>query len=183
MKYSQSIIAKQYAKAYLREYGSDLKLDDLANMKSAVGFFRRHHNFMSLVSLLCTTSMQLEFTIIEELFQHFLLPLSLKKLIPLLIDHKRLVLFAQVLQDICCLYFVSHNLQELTIFTATPLDDQATEQFENFFIKLSGKQIISSVVLDRSLIAGVRMQSDFFFWEYSIAARLRTLRQKLLIEG
>ena len=182
MKYSQSIVAKQYAKAYLREYSADLKLDDLANMKAAVRFFRRHHNFMSLVSLLCT-SKQSGLAIIEELFQHFLLPESLKKLIPVLINHKRLVLFAQVLQDICCLYFVSNNFLELTVFTATPLDDAELEQFEKFFIKLSSKQIISSVVLDKSLIAGVRMQSDFFLWEYSIAARLRALRQKLLIEG
>ena len=42
---------------------------------------------------------------------------------------------------------------------------------------------MSKVILDESLIAGVRMQSDLFLWEYSIAARLRNLRQKLLIEG
>lgn len=182
MKYSQSIVAKQYAKAYLRECGSSLTLADVVNMKLAVSFFRRHHNFMSLVSLLCVAK-QSEFTIIDELFQHFSLPESLKKLVPILINHKRLVLFAHILQDICCLYFILNNLLELTIVTATPLDDQEVAQFEQFFIKLSGKQIISSVLLDKSLIAGVRMQSEFFLWEYSIAARLRTLRQKLMVEG
>jgi F0F1-type ATP synthase delta subunit len=182
MRYSQSFVAKQYSKAYFAEFGTQLKIEDIEHIKSAIRFFRRHHNFMSLVNLLHDSNKSSN-VIIEELFDHFLLPITLKKLIEVLIFHKRLVFFSQVLQDICCLYFLKNNILEVTITTATELEDHEREQFEKFFIKLSGKSIKSNVVLDQSLIAGIRMQSDLFLWQYSIAHRLQNLRQKMLIEG
>lgn len=182
MRYSQSPIAKQYAKAYMIEYGSLLQSADIEAMKSAIRFFKRHHNFISLVNLLVEPD-KTQNVVLDELFDHFLLAQNLKKLINVLIVHKRLTLFAQVLQDICCLYFHANNILELTIVTATPLENDEFEKFEIFFRKLSGKITLSTVVHDPSLIAGVRMQSDLFLWEYSIAARLRNLRQKMLIEG
>ena len=182
MKYSQSPIAKQYAKAYMAEYGSTLKISEIESFKTVIHFFKKYHNFMSLVSLLVESNKS-ENVVLDELFDHFSLPQNLKKLIDVLIVHKRLTLFAQVLQDICCLYFHANNILELTIVTATPLENHELEKFEIFFRKLSGKATLSNVIHDPSLIAGIRMQSDLFLWEYSIAARLRSLRQKMLIEG
>lgn len=182
MRYSQSFVAKLYAKAYFAEYGNTLTFDDIVSIKSTISFFRRHHNFVSLVSLLLSSNKSSN-VVIEELFEHFALPQTLKKLIGVLILHKRLILFSQVLQDLCCLYFLANNILEVTISTVVPFEDHELEKFEIFFIKLSGKSIKSNVVLDQSLIAGVRMQSDLFLWQYSIASRIQNLRQKMLIEG
>ncbi|HSW75559.1 MAG TPA: F0F1 ATP synthase subunit delta [Candidatus Saccharimonadales bacterium] len=182
MIYSQSLVAKQYAKAYLLEFENLLTLADIENMKSAVRFFRRHHNFMSLVSLM-TKIHERKHVMIDEIFSHFSLHSSLKKLVTILLRHKRLLYFAQVLQDICSLFEMRSGVLHVTIQTATPLTESEIAKFESFFAKLSGKRIISQVHIDPSLIAGVRMQSDIYLWEYSIAARLRHLRHKMLIEG
>lgn len=182
MKYSQSLVAKQYAKAYIAQNGASLSMQDIEHIKLAIAFFRKNHNFMSLASLLVETEGS-NHVLIKELFEHFSLHQTLKKMVDVLLHRKHLVLFAQVLQDICCLYVLKNNILEVTVRSAAPLDSAQVEQFEKFFTKLSGKRIISNVVLDESLIAGVRMQSDLFLWEYSIAGRLRNLRQKLLIEG
>lgn len=178
MKYSQSQAAKKYAKAYVQEYGDSLTLQDIEHMKSAMSFCREHHNFMSLVSLLTSKQVQ-RHELVDDMFEHFSLPETLKKLVDLLVARKKLSLFAYVLQDICCLYLNSHNLLELTIYTATDLTPEERQKFEQFFIKLSEKKIISRVVKDETLIAGVRMQSDVFLWEHSIAARIRLLSQQV----
>lgn len=182
MRYSQSLVAKQYAKAYFAEFGHQLKYNDIERIKAVITFFRKHHNFMSLVSLIQASNNNSNL-VIEELFELFLLPFTLKKLINLLILHKQLVIFSQVLQDICCLYFLKNKTLEVTITAAIELEDQELKQFENFFIKLSGCKIISNVIIDESLIAGIRMQSDLFLWQYSIKNRLQKLRQNVLIEG
>lgn len=179
MVYSQSLVAKQYAKAYLIEYGDILTSTDIDNMKSAIYFFRRHHNFMSLVSLM-TKLHEKKHVMIDEIFSHFSLHDSLQKLVKVLLRHKRLLYFAQVLQDICCLFEIRSGSLEVTIQTATSLTESEIKKFETFFAKLSGKRIISHVRIDPSLIAGVRMQSEIFLWEYSIAARLRQLRHKMI---
>lgn len=182
MRYSQSPIAKKYAKAYMAEYADTLTLADIKSIKLAIRFFKRHHNFMSLVNLLVEPT-KTKTIVLDELFEHFSLPQNLKKLIDVLVNHKQLKIFSEVLSDICCLYFQTNNMLELTIYTATSLENHEFEKFENFFKKLSGKITLSTLVHDPSLIAGVRMQTDLFLWEYSIAARLRCLRQKMLIEG
>ncbi len=71
----------------------------------------------------------------------------------------------------------------MTIQSAMPLTESEIIKFETFFQKLSGKRVISRVQVEESLIAGVRMQSDIFLWEHSVAARLRKLHQNMLIEG
>jgi len=178
MRYSQSLIAKQYAKAYILEFGSSLQWQDIERLTSVMKFCRRHHTFMSLVSELTTKDLK-RHVLVDDMFAHFSLPDSLKKLVDIMVVHKRLPLFSSVVQDICCLYLEKNNMLEVTISTATDLDADELKKFEDFFMKLSGKKIISHVIIDESLIAGVRMQSDVLLWEYSIAARIRLLAQQV----
>jgi len=178
MKYSQSLTAKKYAKAYVQQYGDSLTVQDVERMKSVMRFCREHHNFMSLVSLLTTRQVQ-RHELIDDMFEHFSLPENLKKLVDLLVTRKKLPLFAAVLQDICCLFLNAHNLLEVTIYTATELTLEEQQQFEQFFTKLSKKKIMSQVVIDEALIAGVRMQSDILLWEHSVAARIRLLSEQV----
>lgn len=178
MRYSQSLVAKQYATAYIAEFFDTLHMRDIDAMKMAVSFCRKYSTFMSLVSVL-TVKEATHHSIMDEMVEHFSLPESLKKLIDLMTRHKRLSLFAAVLRDICCLYFDKNNMLEVTITTATDLDPSQQAKLENFFMKLSGKKIISNVVIDEELIAGLRMQSDLFLWQYSIASRIRALSAKV----
>ena len=182
MRYSQSLIARQYAQAYILQYGNQLTLSDIENMKFAVNFFRRHHDFMSLVGLIADKP-DTKIDLVEEIFMHFCLHATLKNLVAVAKKHKRLILFGYMLQDICCLYGIKSNILYVTIQSATALESTEIEQFEKFFEKESGRQIMSRVEIKESLIAGVRVQSNLFLWEHSIAARLRKLRQKLMIEG
>lgn len=192
MRYSQSAPAKQYAKAFLKVFGNDLKHSDndlkhsdIDSVKSVIQFLKHHHNFMSLVSLLMSDnhdSNDYQGTIIQELFDHFRLPVSLKSLVRVLIHHNKLSIFASVLTDICCLFYIQNNILEVTISSAVPLDQKSLKEFEQFFEKLSEKKIITTVVHDPSLIAGVAMQSDLYRWEYSIVARLAALQQNMLLK-
>jgi F0F1-type ATP synthase delta subunit len=185
MKYSQSVSARQFAKAFFKEFGQTLTLSDIENIAKSLQFFKKHHNFLSLVSILMSSHHGIDYqdTIIQDLFDHFQWPTTLKKLITLLLEHKKLNLFASVLQDLCCLFYVKNNILELTVSSAVPLDPETLQKFEQFFIKLSKKKIITTVVHDSSLIAGVHLQSDLFMWQYSIAARLAALQQNILIKG
>lgn len=178
MRFSQSLVAKQYAKAYILEFGSTLVLSDIDGIKHVINFCRKHHTFMSLVSAL-TPQNGKRHSLIDDVFQHFKLPDSLKKLVDIMIGHKRLPLFALVLQDIYCLFLKNNNILEVAIHSAVDLDNIEQKKLEDFFMKQSGKKIISNVIVDDALIAGVRMQSDLFLWEYSIAARIRKLSRNI----
>lgn len=175
-------IAKKYATAYLNIHENELTEIDIKAVFAACDFLKTHHNFMHL---LCVISFDKEKMgqVCTKIIHDFGLPKSLSKLMLLLVKNKHIGCLKEVLQDIYCLYKMRKNLLELEIKTASHLDAHAVQAFETFFAQKSGKKIESKVSVDRSLIAGVRLQSDFFLWEYSIASRLRSLRHKLIIEG
>lgn len=181
MQYTLSAVSKKYAQAYIKEYQDTLGIDEVKNFKVVIQFFRQHHNFLSIMSILVGKEDGFE-NLLHELQSHFLLPKSIKKLISVLVEHKKLHILAQVLQDIYCLYMLNNNLLEVTITTAEPLEEEQKQRFEEFFKKLSGKNIMSNVILDESLIAGIRMQSDLFLWEYSIKSRIAKISRNMLEE-
>lgn len=181
MRYTLSAVSKKYAQAYLQEYQDSLTLQEVQNFKPVVQFFRQHHNFLSVISVLVGKQPGFE-ALLDEMRIYFSLPNSIQKLTKLLIEHKKINIFAQIVQDIYCLYMLNNDIHELTITTAEPLAEDQKKRFEEFFKKLSGKKIISTAIIDESLIAGIRMQSDHFLWEYSIKSRIAKISRKMLDE-
>lgn len=175
-------IAKKYAIAYLNVYENELTGDDVKAILAACTFFKLHHSFMHLLCVISFDKTKM-IQVCQNLVHDFGLPKSFNMLMSLLLKHKHICYFKEVLQDIYCLYKLRKNILELEIKTADTLDVHAVQVLETFFAQKSGKKIESNVSVDRSLIAGVRLQSDFFLWEYSVASRLRSLRHKLIIEG
>lgn len=181
MRYTLSVASKKYAKAFLQEFHDSLTIDQVQNFKTVIKFFKQHSDFLSIVSVLASRYPE-SCTLLEELKNHFGLPASVEKLIQVLIAHKKLHIFSEVLQDIYCLYMLKNNILEVTIATAAALEEDQKQKFEEFFKKLSGKKIISSAIIDESLIAGIRMQSDLFLWENSIKSRIAKLSRNMLDE-
>lgn len=179
---SQSPMAKKYAVAYLNVYQKDITKQDIQALQAVYVFFTKHRNFMQL---LCTMSADksVMLRVFEKLCEYFLLPLSMKNLMQMLLKHKRICFLKDIVQNICCLYNIRNNLLLLEIQTADTLDAESIQGFERFFAQESQKKVQSRVHINDTLIAGVRLQSDFFLWDYSIASRLRALKQKLAIEG
>jgi ATP synthase F1 delta subunit len=182
MRISQTPIAKKYATAYLNVYQNALTKNDIDAIFAAFSFFKNNHNFMHLISIVNVEKGEM-MKVFETLERYFLLPKSLYQLMALLVKHKRIYYVKDVFQDICALYKLRNNILELEIKTAHSIDAHAVQAFEAFFAQQSHFKVESNVHIDQSLIAGVRLQSDFFIWEYSIASKLKALKHKLVIEG
>ena len=181
MRYSQSVEAKQYAKAFLRTYQSELTLDAVLLIEKAVLRMKDDRHLLSMLQVILHGSFHEK--PIQLWCSHFQLPDSVYRLIRLLYKRTKLFLLVNVMQDICCLYFLEHGIVEVAVTSATALTDDQKKSFEQFFSAQSGKQVLSQYYVDPALIAGVRMQADCYLWEYSIADRIKTVHQKLLSEG
>ncbi len=183
MVVSQSLSSKKYATAFVNVYQDSLTLEDVQVMMKASVFLQRHQSIMLLI---CSAGLkkQDKFKIIAMLCKHFNMHESLEKFLELLLKKKNdICLLPEILQDICYLYKKRNNILDLQIKSAEPLDQESVEVFKKFFAQQSQKDIIATTQTDTSLIAGVRLQSTTFLWEYSVASRLRALRQKFFIEG
>ncbi len=181
MIYTQLSISKKYAQAFLNVYQDSLTIEQIQKFKQVIIFCRHHHNFLSVIGQLVGRQKGFD-QLLDEMYEHFDLPQSIKKLLELLIKRKKVSIFAQILQDIYCLYLLKNNIVELTIKTAMPLELEQQDSFKKFFEKLSRKRILSNVEIDESLIAGVRLESDLFLWEHSIKSQISELSKKMLDE-
>lgn len=175
---SQNPLAKKYATAYLNVHEDALTDPDIKAISAAYTFLKTHHTFIHLLCVISFDKKEM-IRVCERLIHDFALPETMSFLMVLLVKHKHICYLKEILQDIYCLYKVRKNIVKLEIKTADHIDAQAVYAFEQFFAHESGKKIESIVSIDRSLIAGVRLQSEFFLWEYSVASQLRAFKTKM----
>ena len=99
----------------------------------------------------------------------------------LLFAHNRIFLLESVLHDICCIYKHEHNEIDVMLSTAHEILPEQVAALTEFFTSNSKGNVTMHVVRDPSLIAGVRMQSETWLWEDSVAKKLRALKQNVLL--
>ncbi len=103
----------------------------------------------------------------------------LKKMTLLLLKHHRIVILPEVLHQIGDLYKKEQRLAQFTITSAQPLGAELQQKLLSYLERETGMKVVPEFGIDRSLIAGVRMQSDTVLWEHSIRKQLRTAYQAI----
>lgn len=108
----------------------------------------------------------------------FNLPVQkLSHLIKLLDAHNRLRLFAKVIHALWELYRKRYEIAACTIKSSHDLTVDEEKILQAFVQRITGCQVFYRSVRVRSLIAGIRIESDEFLWEQSIADKLRRVEQ------
>jgi F0F1-type ATP synthase delta subunit len=117
---------------------------------------------------------------LSELYE---LPRAINALWALLIAHKRVLLVPTCIEEICLLFEQRENIQRFVISSSHDLDVKSIAIIKDYLERETGKNVIEEVVLDKRLIAGIRLQSDDYIWEYDVRKQLRTLSSLLANKG
>lgn len=171
----QLTLAKRYATAYVNLFYAQLDVPIVERAEQAADFLMDNPSAL-LVLKLSTIPAHDQRACLEQLLIHYKLPDTLLRLVDLLIEQNRLALFPHILYQMSQLYKQRQGIMEYTIKSVHKLDTQALALIRGFLEKLSGKRIIATEKIDKSLIAGIRLQSDTTLWEYSIQQQLRELQ-------
>ena len=177
--FSQSVVARKYALAYLNVVGEQHTFEDFCSLWRASQFLLEHRSLLFYLSLSMIHEVDKK-RFIDLFFERFHLFDSLKQLFYLLLKNKHIFLAADVLRDIYGLYKIKHNISDVHLSSSSDLSEEKIQEIKNFFTKLSGQQVVIRYSVNPSLIAGIRLQSERFLWEYSIAQQLRKLKQELI---
>jgi len=174
MKHQEALIAKKYAKAFLNLFIDEISLKDYQRIVELRQFLKDRREVLTFLGL-----PQLEpskkCAVLDYLIDKFNLLTSLKRLITILVDDKREYLFPMVLYYIVLIYRQRKKILAFTVKSSALLDAATLCIIEKFLERSTGQRILTEQIVDKSLIAGVRLISDQYLWEYSIAKRLRTL--------
>jgi F0F1-type ATP synthase delta subunit len=98
-----------------------------------------------------------------------------ERLIDLLIEQQRLSLFPKILGYVVQFYYETHDIMEFTIESSHPLDIAQLQEIVVFLEQKTGKKIIYTTLINKELIAGIKLFSTIYGWEHSVRKYLRAL--------
>lgn len=176
---NQIVLAHKYAQGFFQVYSSCFTQEAYEQVRYAKIFFRSHAKILRIFSLASLKEGSTEgssTSILPELLRakgslpHFFLPL-----LALLLKHKRSALLPEVLEQITLLYCQANETEEIIIWSSSALSEEQVKTIQAFISKRRVRKIISTVQIDPSLIAGVRIQGEQFLWEYSVRGQFRNI--------
>ncbi|MCL4361448.1 ATP synthase F1 subunit delta [Candidatus Dependentiae bacterium] len=173
-----SILSKKYAKAFLNIFFADINLEFINKLSVLVQQLKHNHKakaYMQMVSI----SDQEKKKVITKMLSSFGLDNNLDKLIDILIKNKRLYLLFLILEQIEQKYKERENIIDITFKSANELDEKERKVIEDFFAKKVGKKVFYKYLIDKNLIAGVKLIGDNYLWEYSLAQKLNSIKERL----
>jgi F0F1-type ATP synthase delta subunit len=174
MNILQDKLAKKYGQAFVNIYGDSLDIAHIEIIEQVGAFLKKHREILFYVQLSVFDEDRSRKGL-DALLQECEIGDLLAPLVELLTDHKRMVLFGSVLEWIAVLALEAKNIMKFTIESYPALTEQEQRLLNDFLKKETGKQILSNVVTNSNLIAGLRVYSETLGFERSIRKQLRTL--------
>ncbi|HEV2916487.1 MAG TPA: F0F1 ATP synthase subunit delta [Candidatus Babeliales bacterium] len=176
---TESLLVKRYAMAWTTLFGADLTENDIVHINNAADYLHKqpHLQFMFKLLIIEDTIKKEALSILDSLYH---LPQGYQQLCNLLIAHKRTYLLESILHVIVQLYWQKKNVEWFTISSAEPLSDNQQEVCRLFLEQHCKKEVRCIYHIDTNLIAGIRMQSNYFLWEHSVSKDMRMMHNLLV---
>jgi F0F1-type ATP synthase delta subunit len=170
-----TFVAKKYATAFLNSFFSQLTCTDIVNIEKAQKFLQDHQQPLFFLQL-PQFNEAIRLSMVEDFVSYFSLSQECIKIFLLLISHNRSFLIPEVLSFIMLLYKERMGIIDFCVKSSHSLKEQQKLKVKKFLDYSSGKKSMCTYIIDKKLIAGMRMQSVGYMWEYSVRKQLLCLR-------
>lgn len=175
---NQFIIAKRYARAFLNAFV--INSEDIEKLSTAIDFLKQHPEIFIFLKIPLIDPRTKSNALKESITQRFDLPAPLQVMVELLIAKKRSELILQVFEQIKNYYQQMHHIAQFSIASSVELDESQKKNLEHYLADATGDTIDARYSIDKKLIAGIRVQSDEYKWEDSIAHQLKKIHANLM---
>jgi F-type H+-transporting ATPase subunit delta len=170
-----SALARKYASAMLNVLTKELTKEELEQLDALIAYFNEHSEALFYLKLAFIKA-DVKQALLKKLYARFGIDGLLDAVTELLAQHQRLGLLPEVIVAIRRLYKERQGIADCVIMSSHALNEEQVLVLQNFVKSATGKTIISKHVIDKALIAGVRIQGDTFLWEHSVRQQLQALK-------
>jgi ATP synthase F1 delta subunit len=168
-------IAKKYAYAFVSVFPQAINFNDIKKIDAAQNFLQTHKRTLFFLQL-PQFDQERRKSMVADLISYFSLAHDLATIILLLLEHNRSFYIPKVLIWITQLYKDRVNTMDFFIQSAHEINQEQIESIKKFLGHLTNKKIIGIPSIDTSLIAGLRLQSNEYLWEYSVRKQIKALQ-------
>lgn len=171
----EKALAHLYAQAFENVFTAQISDTSVQHLQQAADALAAQSSVSFYLGLTVISDAQKEKTL-ETFFTSYGCAALLAPLLKLLAQHKRLFLIGEVVQQIIAVYQERHGIVEAQLKTAQPLSAEQQKFIEQYLCTSTAKKVHLTQEIDQTLIAGIRVESAQWLWEYSVAQQLRAIR-------
>lgn len=180
MVMSRKILARKYARAFLNLYFDVLGDQHVIALAHLHGTLSTHRGVLAYLSLPGLT-VQVRQEFFSRLCENFVLPPYFYRLIIVLSERNNVDLLPAVVMAIMKEFWRRKHIIHFEVHSSHALltDEQAA--VVGFLTNKTGAAVVqASFFVDESLICGIKMRSDGYIFEHSVARELKKFEQSLL---
>lgn len=179
MEISQKIVACKYAKAFLNLYFDAINEQHIDAMVKFNFFLRENRGVLCYLNLPGLNE-QVWKDFLARLYTNFNLPQHFPRLIQVLIDRRRVVLLPAIIVAMLQEFWRRKNVMHFTITCSRELSLAEQATVIAFLADKTSAQIKAEFCENARLICGIKMRSDSYIFEHSIARELKKFEESLL---
>lgn len=97
-----------------------------------------------------------------------------------MIEENRLIILDTLIPSVEELWFEKNNKEKLKVFSAIALSAKLEKKLIENLEKSFAKKIVLEKEIDKSLIAGIKIQRGSIYYDFSINGNLRKLKETIL---
>jgi len=175
----ERVLAYRYAQAFLHMQDEPFSVETCKDLGSLATFYGAEPTllFYLQLSLFDDASKRNALAHVRT-FYH--VPSALATLDLLLLAHNRITLLPHVYYALQTLLYKHIGHVPCIVTSAQKLTEKEQEICVQFVADYTGLHPLITWHIDQTLIAGVRIKTDEWLWEYSLDAQLRSLAHALL---
>jgi ATP synthase F1 delta subunit len=171
-----SVLIKKYSCAFVNIFHGELSVSVIDNIDRCHKYLKGHREALFYLRLSAIPD-SVKDGMLRNLFNNFNLKAPFDSLISILTKDKRLYLIEEIMAKISMLAKQMNGIIDCTVSSAVPLADEQRREIESLLVEKTRKKVRITYVIDKNLIAGIRIVSAIFLWEYSVRQQLRLLEQ------
>lgn len=179
MVISQKIIARKYAKAFLNLYFDALSDQHIEGLFKFHLFLRENRGILCYLNLPGLNE-QVWNDFSTRLYADFTLPQHFAKLIQVLVLKRRVELLPTVVVALLQEFWKRKHVLHFEVTSSLKLSLAQQAAVIAFLTNKTGAAVRAAFAMDSSLICGIKMKSDSYMFEHSIARELKNFEESLL---
>ncbi|KKP24236.1 MAG: ATP synthase subunit delta [candidate division TM6 bacterium GW2011_GWF2_28_16] len=178
MQVEIDLITKKYASAFLNVFSDQIKDNNLSGWIKLKNFLSKNKFFYIYLHIPTISHLTKQKALIR-VAQALDLQKPIIKMMFVLLEHNRIEMLDKVLNNIIILYRQKINTKLFKVTSPYNLNEFEQKIILDFTKSIAKCNVDAEFIIDKKLIAGLRIQSLTFLWERSVAKQLRGIKRSV----
>lgn len=180
MMMSRKILARKYARAFLNLYFDAFTDQEIAALGGLNQLFNANRGILCYLSL-PGLAMEKRQEFLVNICEKFSLPASFQKMIFVLMEKSKVDLLPAIVAATMQEFLQRKHIIHFDVYSSHELLVDERDSIIGFLTKKTGAALVRvNFFIDESLICGIKMRSDGYIFEHSVARELKKIEQLLL---